>query len=84
MAFQTISTAPKDGSEILLWKSGWGEAPRAKWIMRDGEDKDDRPTSFGGWSLANDWNSYGCEDGFLGWNEDIEDGNMPTHWSPIP
>lgn len=83
-AWQPIETAPKDGTEILIYRHGWQEAPRARWGLQDGEDDDHKPTVFGGWFLASEWHTYGCEDGFLGWNEDIEDGVMPTHWSALP
>ena len=82
--WQDISTAPKDGTEILIYREGWQEAPRAKWGEHDGETDDGEDVIFGGWFLASEWHTYGVEDGFLGWNEDVQDGVMPTHWSPLP
>ncbi len=75
-----ISEAPRDGTEILIWRAGWDYAPLAKW----GENtRADEP--FYGWVLHESvYPVCACEEGFLGWNEDIEDGHMPTHWLPAP
>ena len=80
--WQDISTAPKDGTEILIYRDGWQEAPRAKWGDHDGEDDQGNSIVFGGWFMASEWFTYGCEDGFLGWNDDSN--VMPTHWMPLP
>lgn len=80
--WQDISTAPKDGTEVLIYRDGWQEAPRAKWGDHDGENEKGESIVFGGWFMASEWFAYGCEDGFLGWNEDAD--VMPTHWMPLP
>lgn len=80
--WRPIETAPKDGTEILIYRNGWQEAPRAKWGDHEGEADDGEIIIFGGWFLASEWQTYGCEDGFLGWNEDAD--VMPTHWMPLP
>lgn len=80
--WQDISTAPKDGTEVLIYRDGWQEAPRAKWGDHDGEDDQGNSIVFGGWFMASEWFTYGCEDGFLGWNDDST--VMPTHWMPLP
>lgn len=76
--WQPIETAPKDGTKILIWRDGWDYAPVA---WRDAIDCDEG--SFGAWVFA-DHLCLGVGDGCLGWNEDIEDGHMPTHWMPLP
>lgn len=82
--WRNIATAPKDGTEIIIYRDGWVSAPRAKWGDHDGEDDDGREITFGGWFLASEWDCPGVEDGFVGWNEDIEGGCMPTVWLPLP
>lgn len=78
--WRPISEAPKDGTEILIWRDGWDVVPLAKWGENDGEDG-----PFFGWVLRDGvYPGGGVEDGFLGWNEDIEDGQMPTHFMPLP
>ena len=76
--WRPIETAPKDGTKILIWRDGWDYAPVA---WRDAIDCDEG--SFGAWVFA-DHLCLGVGDGCLGWNEDIEDGHMPTHWQPLP
>jgi hypothetical protein len=78
LSWQPIETAPKDGTEIFIFRHNWLEAPVAQWIENHAEDG-----SFFGWGF-DEWYTHGVEDGFLGWNEDIEDDCMPTHWMPIP
>lgn len=73
-----IESAPKDGTKILIWRDGWDYAPVAWRDAIDGEDG-----SFGAW-VFDDSLCLGVSDGVLGWNEDVEDGSMPTHWMPIP
>lgn len=77
----TIDSAPKNGTWIVIGKAGWDAFPRAMWGEADGEDG-----PFFGWVFADDsvWVPNACEDGFLGWQEDIDDGAMPTHWMPEP
>jgi hypothetical protein len=75
--WQPIETAPKDGTHLLIFKHGWKFAPVARWTNGCGEDE---PC---GW-IFDEFLSLGCDSGFVGWNEDIEDGNMPTHWQAIP
>ncbi len=82
--WRPIETAPMDGAEIIIYREGWVSAPRAKWGDHEGEDEDGREITFGGWFLASEWDCPGVEDGFIGWNEDIEGGCMPTHWLPLP
>lgn len=71
-----IETAPRDGTEIVIWNSRYDYCPIAKWISTD---------DVSGWELR-DFHSpcTSVEDSFIGWNEDIEDGFMPTRWMPLP
>ena len=75
--------APRDGTWIVIGKAGWDVFPKAKWGSTDAVDG-----VIMGWVFADHDtpclvpNTSG--DGFLGWAEDIEDGNMPTHWTPLP
>lgn len=82
--WRPIESAPKDGTEIIIYGQGWTSAPRAKWIDRDAENNEGEQITFGGWALASDWECFGVEDGFIGWNEDIDEGRMPTLWMPLP
>ena len=83
MEWQSIETAPKDGTWIVIGKPNWRVFPKAKWAWVDGDEG-----QFPGWLFEDDVS--GClvpnvdGEGFLGWQEDIEDGNMPTHWMPVP
>ena len=76
MTWQPIETAPKDGTKIVIWAERYDFCPIAQWSS--GPD-------VSGWSFdAFSSPCASCEDGFIGWNEDIEDGFMPTHWMPLP
>ena len=83
MNWQPIATAPKDGTEIIIFKRDWPFAPVAKWVHHDADDDKGQSIVFGGWGF-DEWTALpgAMEDGFIGWNEDIEDGMMPTHWMP--
>ncbi|HYW77227.1 MAG TPA: hypothetical protein VFA48_11505 [Gammaproteobacteria bacterium] len=78
--WQPIETAPKDGTEILIWGPNYDFAPVAKWGEADCDDG-----LFSGWHLSGFHSPVcSCEDSFIGWQEDIDDGLMPTHWTPRP
>lgn len=76
--WQPIETAPKDGTKIFIFRDGWDYAPVACWDLVDADED-----AFGAWTF-DDRLSLGVGEGVLGWNEDIEDGSMPTHWMPMP
>lgn len=78
--WEPISTAPKDGSKVLIWRVGWDFAPLARW---DFVEDDESGELFGGW-VFDEFLTIGVSNGFLGWKEDIEDGHMPTHYLPAP
>jgi hypothetical protein len=77
-SWQAIDTAPKDGTKIFIWRKEWNCAPVAWRDVIDGKDG-----VFGAWAF-DDTLCFGVSDGILGWQEDIDDGCMPTHWMPIP
>lgn len=85
--WQPIETAPKDGTRIYITRESWDSAPVAKWGLYPGnpvESDDGADVYMQGWIIEDEQFCRGCEDGFLGWQEDIADGVMPTHWSTIP
>lgn len=69
-----IETAPKDGTEIFIWRENWDFAPLAFWGNLCPNEYPD------GWVLGDGVYCGGNEDGFLGWDDDP----MPTHWWPAP
>lgn len=78
--WRPIESAPRDGTLIVIWNAIYTHCPLAKWAERDGDDG-----WFHGWELSGLHSPCcSCEDDFIGWNEDIEDGYMPTHWLPAP
>ena len=80
--WQPIETAPKDGTEIFIYRYGWPWAPVAKWTDYPGNpvlDENEQDTWMCGW-LFDESFTPGNEDGFLGWSDD----EMPTHWSHLP
>ena len=80
--WQPIETAPKDGTEIFIFRVGWPWAPVAKWTDYPGNpvlDENEQDTWMCGW-LFDEWFTPGNEDGWLGWSDD----EMPTHWMPLP
>jgi len=80
--WQPIETAPKDGTEIFIYRYGWPWAPVAKWVEYPGNpvlDENEQDTWMYGW-LFNEWFTPGNEDGWLGWSDD----EMPTYWMPLP
>jgi hypothetical protein len=90
--WQTIDTAPKDGTPIFITHPNWAGAIKAHWGKYPGglvEDSKGRETTMYGWIFDN-WTRFQglCphENGFLGFDDDIEneevfeEGGMPTHW----
>lgn len=78
--WQQIKTSPKDGTKIVIWSKRYDFCPIAHWGENESEDG-----PFEGWHLRG-WSSpcCSCDDDFIGWDEDVEDGFMPTHWMPLP
>ena len=80
--WQPIETAPKDGTEIFIFRVGWPWAPVAKWVEYPGNpvlDDNNEECCMYGW-LFDEWFTPGNEDGWLGWSDD----EMPTYWMPLP
>ena len=85
-AWQPIE-AVKPKGKVFVWARDWDAAYIAEWTWQDcdgGEEGEHEYPGFWGWSFTDDSVSFGCQEGFLGWNEDIEDGLMPTLWMPVP
>ena len=73
MEWQPISTAPKDGTEILLFGLfSW-----------DYDFEDAKPTTaVGEWD---DYGGYECEGGWQTITHNpYKDNCEPTHWKPLP
>lgn len=83
MDWQPIETAPKDGTEIVLYRKGWGVCPVAVWMEYTGNpicDDEGNDYWMSGWGFDTDIFLGGHEEGWLGWDDDP----MPTHWMPLP
>ena len=77
--WKPISTAPRDGTWILIGKLDWSVFPKAQWeLIEDGEEP------FFGWVFEDASHSIGVGDGALGWEEDHDEGRMPTVWATLP
>lgn len=84
--WQPIKTAPKDGTQIIIYKKGWDQAPVAYWGEYPDnpiEDANRNHVYMCGWNFT-EWVTLGMDDGFLGWQEDIVDDVMPDFWMPLP
>jgi len=78
--WKPIDTAPKDGTKILIWNKIYEFAPIAWWA-----EADTCSDPIYGWHFDTQSSPCcSCEDNFIGWQEDIEDGLMPTHWLHLP
>jgi hypothetical protein len=72
--WKPIETAPKDGTEIFIWREGWHCAPVAKWEYNVDADAY-------GWTIDEEVYLGQCDEGWLGY---VDDDPMPTHWMPLP
>lgn len=84
--WQPIETAPKDGTKVLLWRSGYPMAPVGHWdsfedSWQEPDDDDDDDGACWGWVLEEDLPGS-MSDCFIGWNE--ERHLWPTHWTAVP
>jgi len=86
--WQTIDTAPKDGTPIFITHPNWDGAVKARWGKHPWAeavlDEMGRSVIPHGWVY--DWGivALGRVAGFLGAEYDIEKGLMPTHWCYPP
>lgn len=76
--WQDISTAPKDGTEIILFHKNWQLLPRGSWECIQGGEEDGSGAIYG-WHV-DEYFTPDSEDGII-W-PDIQE--LPTHWSEIP
>ena len=77
MHWQPIETAPKNGVTIFITNLKWSSAIKAHWGKYPGAR-----VEMWGWVLDDFNRIQGAS--FLGWQSDIDDGNMPTHWCYPP
>lgn len=72
MHWQPIETAPKDGTRVMLYRSGWGIGVVGAWGEHPSKE-------CCGWLLVDGVYVPGAlEESFVGWAE--EAAIMPTHW----
>jgi hypothetical protein len=78
MRWETINTAPRDGTTIMLW---WGGdcAPLARWELRFEGDEVMPAESLHGWHLQGERHHIGNA-GWLIYDDDPQ----PTHWCHVP
>lgn len=81
--WRPIETAPRE-MWVVIGKANWKLFPKAKF----GPYGSGEHGSFDGWLFEDEFASCVVPniDGgpFLGWQEDVDDGMMPTHWMPLP
>lgn len=88
--WQTIDSAPKYGIPIFITNPKWSGAIKAHWGEYPGgqvEDSEGNAVEMWGWVFDDFTRILGAfwdENGFLGWQSDIDDGYMPTHWCYPP
>ena len=78
--WQPIETAPKDGTEILLWAKDVG--PRVGSFDSEFNNDPDGYRPYGGW-----WSLTGeISPAFPAWRdlEEVPAKNTPTHWMSLP
>jgi hypothetical protein len=86
--WQTIDTAPKDGTPIFITHPDWAGAVKARWgkhpwweVILDETGRSVIPHGWVyDWGVLTLGRDYDHQAGFLGAAEDIENGCMPTHW----
>jgi hypothetical protein len=81
--WQDIATAPKDGTDIFIYRKDWDCAPVAQWMDYPSNPVLDASGDYSwmqGWGHDTMFFCVGEEDYWLGWDGDP----MPTHWMPLP
>lgn len=80
-SFLKIEKAPKDGTMVVIAHERWSCYPLAKWMDVPGTfpNAEGEEVKLSGW-VFDDQLILGEEPGFLGWQNDIDEGNMPTHF----
>lgn len=69
--WQPIETAPKDGTEVLLWFAQFGWRSIGAWLP------------WGDSSYPFLWQCAG-RNLHRPWKYEGDDGSYPTHWHPLP
>lgn len=54
MHWQPIETAPKDGSHVLAWRSGWDRPAWVRWVWNPRVGREF-------WNDADEWDAYELE-----------------------
>jgi len=67
--WQPIETAPKDGTEVLLWGPYCGCPATAQWT---------------GKAWAAYWDGWRVVEYMSDFGTDYREFDMPTHWMPLP
>ena len=78
--WQPIETAPKDGTELLIWAKDVGV--RVGYFGTEFNDAPEGSRPYAGWwSLAGE-----ISPAFPAWRdlEEVPARNEPTHWLPLP
>ena len=78
MSWQPIATAPKDGTEILVWRADCGIL-LARWDAPENFLSDRECEELGESAEQYDWL---CADFVAGGR--LEGSETPTHWHPLP
>jgi hypothetical protein len=76
-----IGAHPGDDREVLLYRREWGSILLGYY----GVICEDDDNIVMGWILSHEGYGFdpGVQKGLLGWDEDIEDEAMPTHYIPL-
>lgn len=79
--WRDIKTVPEQ-QWVVVYKPGWQFAPVAKYEpVEQSLEEDD--TWYWRWTFLDESLCLGIDEGQLGFDEDIEERNMPTHWMPV-
>lgn len=84
MKWQPISTAPKDGTEVLVYLEV-AEVPVVHLAWYNSREEWDYSGQYcGGWDSLEDWEGWwSYTEGSVGQSK-LEGYKAPTHWMPMP